>query len=389
MDMKRIGIITFHRSHNYGAVLQAYALLTTLKNLGHNVEIIDYWPKYRAGHYDLFNIPNKSTINKPISVSIANKLIKRILRFPGKWKTYRKFNSFIKHRLNIRNSSYHIGSDTPDKYDVIICGSDQIWRYNFRGTYGFDDVYFAKYPLNKNVTKVSYAASMGDQDIDENTKETLSKLLENLDFISVREDSLLELVKPLTTKLPVHVLDPVFFLAEPEWKKMIKNKANKKKYLLFYELLQNAEADNLAKKIAKERQLEIIQIKGIDGIANPLNSRNLNLSAGPIDFISLIAYADYVVSTSYHGVAFSIIFQKPFSALGFKNNCYRIKSLLKCLGIEQCLIEKNSNNYPADIDYTSVNVKLKEMINNSLGFLTNSLNKVERIKTSIVSNDVV
>ncbi len=363
----RIGIITFHRSHNYGAVLQAYALLTTLKSIGHDDEIIDYWPKYRAGQYDLFGIPNKPTINT---------LIKSILHFPYKRKAYSKFNSFIKYNLNIRNSSYHLGHDTPDKYDVIICGSDQIWRYNFRGTNGFDDVYFAKYPLNKKVIKISYGASMGDQDIDENAKKNFQKLLENFDFISVREDSLLELVESLTTKLPVKVLDPVFLLTEPEWRKMIKSSTNKKKYLLFYQFLQSAEADNLAKKIAKERQLEIIQIRATNSSANPFGSENLMLAAGPIDFISLIAHADYVVSTSYHGVAFAIIFQKPFSAVGFKNNCYRIKSLLKSLGIEQCLIEKKSNNYPVDINYASVNIQLKEMINNSLVFLNHCINKI-------------
>jgi polysaccharide pyruvyl transferase WcaK-like protein len=333
--------------------------------MGHDAELIDYWPKYRNGHYDFYNFPTEPTIKK---------VIKSIVDSAYKWKAYSKFNGFIKYHLNIKSRPYHLGSDIPDKYDIIICGSDQIWRYNFSGMSGFDYAYFAKYPSNSKVIKVSYAASMGDRDIDEIAKEKLSKLLENFDFISVRENSLLELVKPLTTKSLIKVLDPVFLLAEPEWRKMISTKANKKKYLLFYELLQSAEAENLAKKIAKERNLEIVQIRGINSKANRFGSVNLKSSAGPIDFVSLIAHSDYVVSTSYHGVAFAIIFQKPFSTLGFNHNSYRIKSLLETLGIQQCLIDKKSNDYPSDVDYTSVNIVLKELINDSLDFLNQGIN---------------
>ena len=370
----KIGIITFQRAYNFGAVWQAYALLSTLKSIGHKVEIIDYWPKYRDGHYSLSNSKKTRNANKTFSVSNFKIVIENMLTFPDRWITNFKFSRFIKDSLEIRNSSYHSGSDTPDKYDVIICGSDQIWRYNFRNHRGFDEVYFAKYPLNTKVIKVSYGASMGDKDIDENAKKELSAILKNFDFISVREDSLLELIRPLTTKLPIKVLDPVFLIAEPEWRKMIKRNTNKKKYLLFYQLLQNTEAATLAKKIAKERQLEIIQIKGIVGKANPFESGNFNFSSGPVDFISLIAHADYVVSTSYHGVVFSILFRKPFSALGFHHNSYRIKSLLKSLGIEHCLIENNSHNHPVDINYTSVNIPLEEMIKDSLCFLRHSIN---------------
>lgn len=383
----RIGIITFQRSHNYGAVLQAYALLTTLKNMGHNAEIIDYWPSYRAGQYNLFKNTDKSN-NKTTLISDPKRVIRNMMSFPYRWKKYSKFNNFIRHNLKIKNNPYLSGFDIPDNYDVIICGSDQIWRYNFRGNGGFDDVYFAKYPVNKKVIKVSYAASMGDKDIDENAIKVLKKLIENLDFISVREDALLDLVKPLTTKLPVKVLDPVFLLSEVEWRKMIKKIVKKKKYLLFYQLIQDSEAVALAKKIASERQLEIIQIRGVAKNVNPFGSDNLQLSAGPIDFISLIAHADYVVSTSYHGVAFSILFQKPFSALGFNNNCYRIKSLLRSLGIEQCLIEKKSDNYPDSINYTDVNTELKEMVKISLSFLNHSTSKAEYIEESITGNDL-
>jgi polysaccharide pyruvyl transferase WcaK-like protein len=374
MGMKRIGIITFHRSHNYGAALQAYALLTTLRDMGHNAEIIDYWPESRAGEYAVFKMPNRRTIKS---------LIKSVILIFFRWKANSKFNRFMKRHLNIQGNSFHLGINTPGDYDMIVCGSDQIWRYNFRGLYGFDDFYFAKYPLNKKVLKVSYAPSMGDEDIEKDAKKSLSKLLENFDSISVREDSLLDLVASLTTKPVVKVLDPVFLLTAPEWRKMIKSKPPKKKYLLFYQLLQNADARNLAKKIAEERGLEIIQINGMNRNANPFGLGTMKLSAGPLDFISLVAHADYVVSTSYHGVAFAIIFQRPFAALGFKNKSSRTKSLLKTLDIEKCFVQENSPNYCGDVDYTLVHMKLNELIKNSHSFLSDNVSKLESQKPDI------
>ncbi|MEO6221388.1 MAG: polysaccharide pyruvyl transferase family protein [Ginsengibacter sp.] len=374
MDVITVGIITFQRSHNYGAVLQAYALLSTIKGLGYRAELIDYWPKYRDGHYNLVYFPLKSFFRNGASNFNAKDTIKEILTFPPRYKQSQKFKSFIKNYLNVTTHPYRSGADIPDKYDVIVCGSDQIWRYHFRGNEGFDDVYFAKYPSNKTVIKISYSASMGDNDINEKAKKQLSELLENFDFISVREDSLLKLITPLTTRLPSAVLDPVFLLSADEWRRMIKKNSRKKKYLLFYQLLLNHEAEKLVKKIAKEKQLEIIHIGGVKRNTNPFGSQKLKLSTGPLDFISLIAHADYVVSTSYHGVVFAIRFGKPFLALGFKDNFYRIRSLLKSLGIENRLVDQNSDAYIDVIDYTPVNIKLKKLKEDSLSFIIQSLN---------------
>ncbi len=373
MDVITVGIITFQRAHNYGAVLQAYALLNTIKGLGYRTELIDYWPKYREGHYNLINFPLKSLFKNGVSNFNAKDPVKEILTFPSRYKQSRKFESFRKNYLNVMNHPYLSGADIPDKYDVIVCGSDQIWRYHFKGNEGFDDVYFAKYPSTKTVIKISYSASMGDDDINDNAKKQLSELLENFDFISVREDSLLKLITPLTTKLPALVLDPVFLLPADEWRRMINKNTRKKKYLLFYQLLLNHEAEKLVKQIAKEKQLEIIHIGGVKRNANPFGLQKLKLSSGPLDFISLIAHADYVVSTSYHGVVFAILFGKPFSALGFKGNFYRIRSLLTSLGIEKRLVEPNSDVYIDAIDYTPVNAKLKKLKEDSLSFIIQSL----------------
>jgi hypothetical protein len=377
MKKLKIGILTFHRAHNYGAVLQAYALLCALKNMGHEPEIIDYWPKYRDGHYDIFNLAYElKRLPKAISSSYVTGTIQRTLSLPYKLVNHSKFSGFIKNFLNVSGSPLRHGTDIPDKYDTVIVGSDQIWRYNFKGRTGFDEVYFAKYPDSKRVTKLSYAASMGDRDPDAEGVEAMSGLLKNLDFVGVREEALLQLVKPYAAKPPVMVLDPVFLLQKSVWEKLIKPNPVKKKYLLFYQLLANQEAFAMAKSIAEQKQLQMIEIRGTEGINNAFGSKPRKHMAGPLDFISLIYHADYIVSTSYHGVAFSVLFQKQFCALGFTNKGYRVKSLLHSLGIKQALIQEQEGEFPS-IDYSTVIPVLEEMRNSSLSFLKKGIRKHE------------
>ena len=149
--MIKVGILTFHRAHNYGAVLQAYALLTCLQKMGCHAELIDYWPLYRKGHYDLFGAQNKPSLRKAGPLAFTKQMMGQTLSLGVRWKKYAKFNAFIKHKLQVSGVAYPDGHQTPDKYNLIICGSDQIWRYNFRGNRGFDDVYFAQYPVHTKV----------------------------------------------------------------------------------------------------------------------------------------------------------------------------------------------------------------------------------------------
>lgn len=366
----KIGILTYHRAHNFGAVLQAYALLTTLKNRGHDVEMIDYWPRYRSGQYDLFNWEYYLDGKLPL-LARCKYFIKRSASFCERIIRYRKFNVFIESELKISSDHYENGLEIKDIYDAIICGSDQIWRCkkNTGGKF-FDEVYFAKYPKRSLAKKIAYAASMGVEDIGETELKELEKNLRNFDYIAVREASLATIVSKLSTKPILQVLDPVFLLSRDQWQRKI-TIVKRKRYLLFYHLLYCEDAVDLANRVAKDKGLEIIEIRGI--VEPFLWASNVYTTAGPIDFISLIANSEYVVSTSFHGVAFAILFEKQFSALGFRNNGSRVYSLLSSMGIEGAFLDITKGSYFDAIDYQKVSVELVKLREKSLEFLTSSL----------------
>lgn len=365
----KIGILTYHRAHNYGAVLQACALKTFLLKQGHKVELIDYWPIYRKGMYDLFDFSYLSH-----RIGIFKKIIrtiKHVILFPEKLIRYRKFVNFIESNFNINNKNIFVnGKNVPIGFDVYIFGSDQIWRKNkFNNYNGYDPVYWGRYPINSDVKKISYAASMGVMEIDKSEINFIEKHLKNFDLISVREKKLIELLQPFSNKKIIEVLDPVFLLKYHDWMAIAsQNIILPKKYLLFYHLVNSKEATELVNKISERLRLKIIEIKGwVELIRNPFRCKH---TVGPNEFIALFAKASFVVTTSFHGTAFSIIFKKQFFTLGMRNNADRVKNLLDKLCISNRYID-DVYDYedPEDIDYNLVNSLLNKEIKKSACFL--------------------
>lgn len=366
----KIGILTYHRSHNYGAVLQAYALKTFLSNQGHDVEFIDYWPNYRKGMYDLadFSFIKDKDLNFPQKIK---RLIRLVLVYPGKKNRYKRFQKFIKHHLGIYgNAKFKTGEEITGNYDSTIYGSDQIWRYNHFETFeGFDPVYWGEFPKKNKSKKIAYAASMG---IIENTTQNsiyLKTYLRNFNAISVREKELQELLQNFTDKTVAHVLDPVFLLSATQWLKFSsQNQKSKKKFILFYHLNYSKEAIKLTNKIARRNNYSVIEIRG--GVTPFTNPFKYKQTLGPIEFINLIFNASFIVSTSFHGVAFSIIFRKKFFALGLKNNSIRVTSLLEELRIPERYLDNLENiNFSGNINYDLVESLLNKKKENSVRFL--------------------
>ena len=364
----KIGILTYQRAHNYGAVLQAYALRTYLKSMGFDVEVIDYWPEYREKMYSVFDL--RFLLKKQYALSSKIKsLFFRILNLPLKISRYSKFNNFIyKYILTTGCDLIREGKNIPQTYDVYVYGSDQIWRYNTIYGKGFDEVYFGVYPKNEKI-KISYAASMGvidDKNID---REIFKQYLNNFELISVRENDLKTFLDKNLDICSIQVLDPVFLLSREEWESISKQKSNNQEYVLFYELNISKEAENLAKQIAIKYHLKIIKING--GIESYDFLKNWHNKNGPLEFINLFRNASYVVSTSFHGVAFSIIFEKNFFALGFKNNYERALSLLRSVNLEHRFIRNQQDFVIEDINFIETQKLLQPKIEESKYFLEN------------------
>lgn len=364
----KIGILTFHRPINYGAFLQAFALKKYLTDIGHNVFIVDYWPNEHNEAYKVFSI------KKLVRLSFVHKikyLLDVFFMYGRATLRKRKMETLLYKYLGIsKKIKYSDFNKLKElQYDCLIYGSDQIWwKGRLHGFEDFDWSYWGDY-VDKNIKKIAYAPSMGIINLTKEDKENISNHLKNFYAISVREQGLKDAIDNLTEQNIQVVCDPVFLLCQKDWDEYLKPVKTPKHYLLLFNLFRTNETKIVAKQKAKQLNLPILEITGA---VNPYKFNCLQ-TLDAFEFIYLIKNADFVVTSSFHGTAFSVIFQKQFFATGMKNNSGRVASLLKIIGIEERLILdtiKLNNNL---IDYAKVNPLLLDYIKKSKSFLINSL----------------
>lgn len=360
----KIGILTFHRAINYGAFLQAFALKTYLNSLGNEVEIVDYWPEGHADGYRLFphSWKKRSLFGK------VKFFISFILRYSRAKKRIEGMRCLVETYLGLPTVPCYqtVESLKNLSYDCIVYGSDQIWwKSTIPGYSGFDPVYWGEY-LPDSIKKVAYAPSMGIIDLTLQDKEQIRKWLCNFNALSVRETGLYEAIHGLTDKEMPIVLDPVFLISKTEWENFCRP-VNRPKYILYYNLIPSEEADKLVKKLRKQRHCDVLEITGY---VNPLKIGKQYLqTVDAFEFISLIRNADFVVTSSFHGTAFSIIFEKQFFAIGLGRRSGRIESLLQITGLEDYLLESADEYRKGKIDFTTVKQVLFNHVFDSKSYL--------------------
>lgn len=301
----KVGILTFHDAHNYGAVLQAYALKKYIKQLGYDVNVINYHHK---------TIPDG---------------------FPreNNEERWEKFNKFIKEITNGEQTVYTSEEDL-EKLDIDfwICGSDQIW--NTEITRGFNKGFFLDFETNGK--KISYAVSMGIPNLPKEQEEDFKKSINKLDYISVREETLKQYAEKFTDKKVTKTLDPTLLLKNKDYDDLIlENKYGE--YVLIYALGPDERLTKIAKKIANEKNVKIIEL-------NDKEKENYFCEqvsdAGPMEFLTLIKNAKAIVTNSFHGTIFSIIFGKEFYTITRLNRNSRMENILDIVGMRDRLIDK-------------------------------------------------
>jgi len=357
----KIGILTYHRAENYGALLQAYAMMTYLKSLGHDVSFVDYWPKYHSDYFNIFSWKSfKRKGKKGKILMILNYIL------PAKHVRKCRLQRFMHERLGLKNKAVYTDSNaTTEHYDVVIYGSDQIWRKQNLGGVAFDEWYYG----SSNVVadkKVVYAGSMGVIETSEDDNEYVKKMMCNFDRISVRENDLKDYLQKLSID-SIQVIDPVFLLTKEQWRSLKASSKHKGEYILFYNLLNSGKARQFAEKLSQEKGLPVIEIN-----KNPLKGTVCDASVER--FLQLIDDAAYVVSNSFHGVALSLIFEKQFYAVGMGRRSNRVVSLLSNMGLCHCYItDEGLNQQNQEIDYHLVKEKLQELIACSKLFIQQSV----------------
>ena len=352
----RIGILTFHYAYNYGGILQAYALQEYLRSKGHSVEFVKYKNKYIKDYYQYINfnrIPKNRLLScgKYISTSFS-RLLFRLIR-------YKRMKTFIHKYIN------EASNDSLEQYDLIIVGSDQVWNIDITG--GFDSYYWGNVPALK---VVSYAASFNKNKISNSLVPEIKRRLLNFNATSVREESLKKIFQPLTDKEIKVVLDPTLLAPPTIWNKFKTNNNSYRKYILVYALRDEQKLMTILKKMQEDVHLEYILLRGAETWKY---NKHIKQFANPGDFVSLFQNAEYVVTSSFHGTVFSILFHKMFYTLKCNDgNNSRVESLLKTVGLSDRLVDE----YPKDgvsqtIDYAEVDKRLHDYRQQSIIYLDN------------------
>lgn len=354
----KIAIITLHsQNSNYGSILQGYGLKQYLTTKGYETQIIDYRPSYSNG-----------------AIGVKGKIkafIRYTLFLPYYISRSLKFSEFIKSNDNLTDIRYRTYKDlcnNPPIADLYISGSDQIWNPAYKC--GQDKAYFLKFTDSEN--KISYASSIGSTELSKKDYLIILNNLVEYKHISVREKySQLQLVQR-GLKETKHVCDPVFLLSASHYRG-IYNYKKEERYILVYAVHKDSFLEKIVDRVALFLNIKVISL---GGFAKKCRSDKFPRGIGPREFLGYFDNAEIIITSSFHGTAFSLIFNKQFIIVPPRASRLRIDNILGITGTTDRVvssyneIERLLEN---EIDYSKVNSKLDDFISNSKQYLNESI----------------
>lgn len=358
----KIGILTFHLVPNYGAVLQAFALMDFLRRKGHDAFIVDY---RCPGNNDAYSPKNQYSL-KRVRHALKSYVYFFIMLVLSKNSYVKKFNAFE----TFQKKFFNLIDLKDSSLDVVFCGSDQIWNPSI--TKGMDKFFFGLHDSCINSKKIAYAASCGDvNSLSSEEKELMVSYAKQMDAVSVRESPLNVFLTKKGVASEV-VLDPVFLLSKNDYIKHFYDESfNEQEYVLVYELHEVPLIRPVVKAIAKEKNLKVIYVCGYKKMK--FFCHDHIYTAGPEDFITYVANAKYVVTNSFHGLAFSLIFEKDFNVCLPKVRAERLTNLLDSVGLSNRVVTQVDSINTQQIDYNQVSRKKNELIELSKKFIEKAL----------------
>lgn len=371
--MTTIGTITYHKTSNYGGILQAYALQKTLVDMGHVSEIIDYWnPQIRIAAFSRY---------RRVRHFVWHGLVKRMLVGIERQKRTEEFRRKYL-RLSVRDySDVETLHSDPPLYDAYITGSDQVWNPSIHNR---DSSYFLTFaPPGK--TRISYAASFGASQIQNRFVSDYEKWLKQIHYLSTRELEGKQIIEQLTGRDADILLDPTLLLDQEQWRRIAIPYESSKPYILCYYMPGDREVNKSITELA--RQVSTLTGWGAICIGQKEYMRlhpwrRSIFNAGPAEFLGLFQNASFVVTNSFHGTAFSVNYRKPFlvpinqELPPGKALSSRITTLLKTLKLEHRLLpvgERLPVENVLDMDYQAAATILQQEKQRAIDFLRNAL----------------
>jgi len=377
---------------NYGQLLQAYGTAETVKSFGYNCEIINIQMNRdeRAFFLKLLDLTIRFFTRNPLNElgKVKKKLIENA--FQSRYEAelslkMEKFDLFRERKLPISASVYSGTEDitaNPPVYDAYICGSDQIWNPNYIFRQKYHEYFLSFAPQKK---RVAYAPSFGIQQLPSECIVAYREWISQIPYLSCREVTGVEIIKNLTGRDAVHVLDPTLLLGQEQRDELIREVDTPnyvKPYILCYILGVSTSYEFFLESSVAELGYQVVTLPMLSGRKGYENTNCFD--AGPAEFVSLIRHADYVITDSFHGIVFSMIYNRPFAVFHRKdpwsreNQMFsRILSLLSLCKIEPPLMNESSvfDRSMLDIDFTIANEVLQREIDKSKQYLSDSLKK--------------
>ena len=354
MASGKIGLITYHRTSNFGSALQTYALGKTLENMGYSCEVIDYRNDVIEAREFSFSLLKSKSLGQ--------------LKDRIKYGRFRKrkaegVNRFISEKMHLSALAYDKSNKSSiEKYDTILVGSDLVWDFTING---HDTTYMLDFAPD-STKKIAYASSCGQ--LWQGDDVALVKgLLGRFDAIGVREKAIETELKGMLSTDIQFVCDPTMLLTSDEWKSMLKGRVIEGDYVLVYMCDAEKQIYRDAIEYGKKNNMPVYLISSgwyPEGM-NVIRPNHME------EFLSLIYHADTIFSASYHGMLFSIYFHKNFFYYnrGWKERMISISDYLNLAEREHWYKDKSYEQ----IDYTAIDEKIEEFRNSSLHFLEKKL----------------
>lgn len=373
-----IRIITFHGVSNFGAVLQAYSLQRYLQSIGHCVSFIDYLPDYTTSGGSFWFPRSRWHLKANLVIAYQKFILLRSLG-PATRLQNRLFQQFRNSHLTIEGSTYKNSSQlksNPPIGDVFICGSDQIWNPTEQA--GLDPAFFLDFVPDR-FKKIAYAASFGRQSISADFGVQIRQFTQRFHAVSVREESGLSILKNFGVCNATLVPDPTFLLDADGFDFDQPQTHSNNSVIFSYVLRAGAGFYSLQKALAKHLSLEVVQP------INPFERWPVygkRLPMGPVQWLSSIRCASAVLTNSFHGTVFSILFNRPFLTIQLDGKKAplnaRVVHLLQLLNLTDRLVAVNnidqaSRLISTSINWDEVNRKVLSLKMSGRSFLLNSI----------------
>ncbi|MCI5656057.1 MAG: polysaccharide pyruvyl transferase family protein [Ruminococcus sp.] len=369
----KIGIMTFQGAKNCGAVLQSYALSTVLENMGHSADLVNF---ISDGEYER---TVKSGGLKKGKAYWARKIYYIFFQKDIK-KRNKLFEEFQDEYLKLNPKKERIRekelSEYTKIYQCLVCGSDQIWSRDPK-LYDRSEAYYINFPFDGR--KVSYAASFGDNiNYSEAEVNKIISYIRKFDAVSVREKEAADFLQDNEISSTICV-DPTMFLKKEDWLKIAIKPQIKEKYILYFSVNSRSYSINVAKKLSKQTGIKVIELNPHPKSWN--SGFQKMYGNGPREFLGFILNAEYIVTNSYHGTVFSILFNKPFvAAFDEKDGNIVIESrketLLKNVGLDSLMVTENAIidiDAINSINWNKVNIRIDDLRSDSLNYLKDAI----------------